>query len=343
MRSSKGGKEMNGKVLFSLLTALIISSCGNNGIPGTTTPVPSPTVSLIPTSSPTPTEIPATPTETGPREGDVTRVTENGHTYVYTYTNLGETASGEPVMENVRGISKFHLFDTPYADSITFEINILNKVLGERNLYEMIHKNFTDADIPADGIFDPTPITASLGPELRERYFSEDTRQLSDREKQIALQYEMLGQGESGHEQAFLEVIVPNGTPEGEVNNVKLSPNTGIILTIMDLETMAMLGGENILPIQMGDVMVYAQVYDVDAKGNMLCRLAFDKPMNEIDDEVLRNALFLFPASLAKQRDQRNIEQTDFSITLAHKSRWTQADGKTLDLEIERVPVPAQP
>ncbi len=289
--------------------------------------IPTPQPTETPTPVPTPTEVAATPTEAGPKEGDKTTVTENGYTYNYKLTNLGiSKETGESIFQNVRKFLDSYMFDWPTFNGARIQVNITDKALGERSIYEITHKDFTMADVPSDGIFDPPPVTS---------LFSHQLKEVTGKTGPTILQ-EMQGDGMD------FEIIISNGTPEGKVEHVTLDTDTGFIVTIVDPETMNLLGGENVSTMPMGDVTVYAEVYDVDSDGNMLGRLAFDRSLNEIDDEVLRNALFLFPASLVEQKDQRKIEQTDFSITLAHKSRWTRADDVTLDLEIERVPQ-AQP
>ncbi len=308
-------------LILKLLIALLLSSC-QAGSP-TLSPI-SAEATLPPRSTeiPTPTEVVVTPTEAGPKEGDKTSVTENGYTYNYTLTNLGETKDGEPILQNVRKVADFFLYDWPtFEGAARFQLNITDKAPGERSLYQMTHKDFTMEDVSDPNSFDPPRITAMFMQGL-----------MDNRGKTVKELYDAF----TGDGLEF-EIVIPDGTPEGKAETVNLSTRTGFIVTIMDPETMRELGGDNISTFQLGDITVLAQVYGVDGAKNELCRLSFEGNLNDIDDYILRQAMFVFPARLIEKNDQGNIGQSQLSIDLARNSQRTQDDGITLDLEIERV------
>lgn len=265
-------------------------------------------------------------------------VTENGHDYVYTYTKLGETKTGEELWRYVRETGTVILFDGPVRNYLPFQILGSQNVQNEQNFVSVNYTDQTD-------INSPNPwLTRTLSPELQKRYFAEDPRKgtMTDMEGSRVLQMEMLGLGEGDHKQAYLDIIVANGTPEGEVKRVKLSETTGIILTIMTAEDIAKLGGENVLELhaQEGDrnYTYYVQVYDVDEKGNELVRVAFADPLSEIPEAVLRKVLFSIPGNLIDHKDQREQGFTNVAQIFAQYSAKTNETTGKPDVEIELLP-----
>ncbi len=265
-------------------------------------------------------------------------VTENGHDYVYTYTKLGETETGEELWGYVREAGTIILFDGPIRNYLPFQILVSQNVQNERNFVSVNYTDQTD-------INSPNPwLTRTLSPELQKRYFAEDPRKgtMTDMEGSRVLQMEMLGLGEGDHKQAYLDIIVANGTPEGEVKRVKLSETTGIILTIMTPEDIAKLGGENVIELhaQDGDrnYTYYVQVYDVDEKGNELARVAFKDPLNEIPEAVLRKVLFSIPGNMIDHKDQREQGFTNVAQIFAQYSAKTNETTGKPEVEIELLP-----
>jgi hypothetical protein len=314
--------------IYLIFILVFLASCStanetNPSIDVTFTSSANPTT-LTPTkNSPTPTSIPLTATEEVVQEGDTYTMTENGREYTYTYIELGENQEGETVMENVRDAGGFFVFDWPTFNGARYQFFITEKALNERNLYQINQPDFTKADIPSGGVFDPPPITAA---------FSHMLEEATGKTLPTLIQ-EMQEKGVS------LEIIIHDGMSEGKKENVILSTETGFIVTAMDKETMFELVQDPsfISTGHVDGIEYYAQVYDVDKNGNMLCRLAFSVPLNEVPDTALRKALFIFPASLTEKRDLRDIEQSGNSKFLAHMSEQLRTDG-TQDLNIVRVP-----
>lgn len=135
---------MDGKTSLTILIALFLASCAKAEIPLTPTSTPLPTASPIPT----PTEIPTTPTAAGPKEGDVTTVTENGHDYIYTYAKLGETETGEALWEDVREVGTIILFDGPVRNYLPYTIYIAGNVENKRSFVSISHPDQTDINAP---------------------------------------------------------------------------------------------------------------------------------------------------------------------------------------------------
>lgn len=152
---------------------------------------------------------------------------------------------------------------------------------------------------------------------------------------------EMLGLGEGEHKQAYLDIIVANGMPEGEVKWVKLSETTGIILTIMAEEDIATLGRENVLELHaQGDghnYTYFVQVYGVDEAGNELARAAFQDPLDQIPENILRKVLFSVPGNLIDHKDQREQGFTNVAQIFAQYSARAGVDGKP-DVAINLLP-----
>jgi hypothetical protein len=310
---------------------------------------------VAPTSEPPQTETPAPPTATpdvtpsvtptaievaGPKEGDKTVVTENGYTYEYTYTKIGETPDGEPIFKYLREIANFCLIDDPVYNYIPFQIFIADGVLGERSILELLHRDFVRTDIPPGGTFDPNPITGAFVFELEKTYFQNDQRNLSLLERDFVFQNEMLGKGEDGHKQAYLPIKLSNGD---EVD-VKLSQDNGIKMTIMDVETILKLGGASVTewtyvdPASNKEFRFFSEAYGLDEKGNLLVRFAldgsFDNP--DLSEEALRIAFMSIPANFAQKFDQSEQGVTDFAITLGHQSAKKQRNSDAIELDFRR-------
>ncbi len=263
-----------------------------------------------------------TPTEAAPKNGD-TR-TENGYTYKYS-AEYGQW---------MREVTNFPLDDGPDYNFVPFRISVSENVDGELDLISLVHKDFTVADIPASGTFNPPPLTASFGRQVRERYFEEDTRNLTDLEQQSAFQMEMLGMGKGPQKDAYIPIIVSNG----EEMRVKLSEQTGINMFIIDPDTMMQRGGANVITLHRGEVTFYVEVYGVDPAGNMLVRMAFDGSLADISNDDLRAILFTIPANFADHKDQREQGFTAYAQALADLSDNLQSDGVTPDVVINRAP-----
>ncbi|MBL8098890.1 MAG: hypothetical protein JNK81_06890 [Anaerolineales bacterium] len=307
-----------------LITSFLLTACAT---PSQISEVSATDVNALePTSkvsTPAPTEKPATPTSeptevAGPKEGEKTVVKENGYTYEYTYTKIGETPDGEPIFQNVRDFFDFPIIDYPGGNFIGYEASITDQTLGETGVWNISHAD--DVIIPPNGTkYDPLPITASAGKELGNR-FSTDIGTVIQRI--------------NSEEGLDLPVILSNG--EEAVVNLK---NDNVIkMTIMDKDTIFRLGGENVSTWSYGGVTFFSEVYAVE-EGRALVRFAIDGSLTDpkLTDEILRVALMSISANLIQNQDQRQQGVTDFAITLGHVSAWTQADDKTLDLEIDRV------
>ncbi|NOH03873.1 MAG: hypothetical protein HND47_18860 [Chloroflexi bacterium] len=313
-------------ITLAFVIALFLTACG------TDTPLPTPTATPAPTQSPELTPHPRILADTRrlPHPGGTWgySVTENGQTYVYTPMELGVTKDGEVIKENVREVADFFLFDWPtFEGAARYQLLITDNALGERSLYKMTHKDFTMEDVPNPNNFDPSPITSLFSFHL---------------EKAIGITGSTFLEKIKGPG-IEKEIVVPDGTPEGKAETVNLSTTTGFIVTIVDPITMRELGGDNISTFQLGDITVLAQVYGVDGAKNELCRLAFEGNLNEIDDYILRQAMFVFPARLIENNNQGNIGQSQLSIDLARNSQRPRTEGsETLDLEIERVSTPTE-
>ena len=287
----------------------------------------------MPTSTETPDPLAGAPegaTGKDSKGNYIKEVTENGYEYGYVYNaELGQW---------VREVANFSLLDYPYWNLLPYKILITENTPGERNLYQIIHADDTPggAGESVTGSTQPTPIKATLMPKLLNRYFQDDRQSLSSNIKQDKLSDEMQGIGETGHEQAFMPIILSNG----EDAQVKLSADTGIILTIMDKETLLELGGDLVSTWYMvgGITEYYSEVYGVDEAGNMLVRFAVDGSISDLSDKDLRNALLSFPSNFAEHKDQREQGVSAFGQALATVSAQVQPDTTTQDLQIERVP-----
>ena len=327
--------------LLLLIVSNLLTGCMTQATSlATTTPIPfteTPTLTFTP--QPTPTETPV-PTEAEPKVGDVTTVTENGHTYTYIRNEQGQ---------DVREVANFPLGDYPYENFAWFKIGVDKKVPGEQYIDKMIHEDDTPGGIGSypDGGAEQMPIKQSFMYILSKRFFLNDERVISDIKKQEIIYYQMLRQGEPGHEKALIPITVNALDNESNIisKDFDVSLNTGpaINLLITTKDTVYELAKDPsfVSTGQMGDVTWYAFVGYENEK--MMGFLAFDVALNEVSEEILRNAIFLFPASLAEKQDQTKIEPTDFSVTLASVSTWVQPlGGTTKDLEIEFV-LPVQP
>lgn len=330
-----------------LLLSIFITACANAAPviteTNTATVVLPDTLTTTTEASPTPS---LTPTQEGPQEGDVTTVTENGHEYTYMYTKLGETKDGESVFDYVRKLIEMYMMNEPRDNWIPFTISSTLATPGERSVVSMINKDFTTADIPADGKWVPLPISSAYHFPLMDRYFEDDPRlpsyaNKSDTDKQIAFKFEMRGKGEPGREQAQIPItiaVVENGKLTTIDLNVTLSDSKGgVDLLITEKETIFKLAQDPsfVSTGYVDGIEYYAQVYGVDQDGKMLCRLAFSVPLKDVPDKALRKAIFIFPASLAVQKDQTGIGQTELSKALAHMSEKERIDAKQ-DLIINR-------
>ncbi len=71
-------------------------------------------------------------------------MTENGHTYTYTYTKLGETETGETLWEYVREVGIIPLIDTAYINYLPLKIIIADSVGSERNFVSFTHRDIID-------------------------------------------------------------------------------------------------------------------------------------------------------------------------------------------------------
>ena len=313
---------MKKTIILSILIVVLLSGCSesvSSPAPVTfthTLPAPTNTESPAPTVTPDPLADAPEGTTGINSAGQWTKtVMENEHNYEYIYnTELGW----------LREVGKFYIFDWPTFNGIPYKILVTEKAFGERNIYQMSHEDFIMADIPSGGIFNPPPITATFSYKLKE---------ITGKTGPSLLQ-EMQGEGVS------LEIIIPDGMTEGKTEHVKLDTETGLILTIVDKDSLLALGGENVSTWNtFGNVAVYSQVYGVDSAGNMLVRFAIDGSLVDLSDRDLRNILFSFPANMIEHKDQSNHGITVFAQTLTIVSLQSPKDGVPHDLEIERVPL----
>jgi hypothetical protein len=330
-------KENNVKktIILLILIIFLLSGCSKSVSPPTlvtsTQTLPVPTNTESPTSTPTVTPDPLADAPEGTTginsAGQWTKtVTENGHKYAYIY-NVELT-------QWVREVSNFPLLDYPYWNFLPYKILITEGTLGERNLYTITH-----TDNMPGGSNEPTPVMATFGLKLRKRYFQGDTRGLSNIDEQKMIVDEMQGTGESGHQQAYMPVLLSNG----EEKLVKLNPDTGITTTIIDKDTLLRLGGDLVSTWNTFEGnTVYSEVYGVDEDGNMLVRFAVDGSIADLSDKDLRNVLFSFPANFVEHKDQREHGLTAFTQVLAMLSARPQPDGAAQDFVIDRIPL-AQP
>gem|GEM_PF-2719813 len=332
VRRSTYNQSMKTKILLTVILSMVLVSCA----PVSTS---TPTETLVPTATRTVTPIPPTstattepsltptPTEAAPKDGDTRTVTENGYTYAYRYS--------EEYGQGLREIANFPLVDFPHNNYVPIIMRVGEKVIGERSLLSLIHKDFTPADIPASGSVDLNNVTGVFSLQLRKRYFQGDTRPLNDIEKQIAIQHEMRGQGDDAdHRQAYLPIIVS----DGEEKFVKLSETTGILLNIIDPETMKRLGGDNIVTLHNGNITFYVEVYGVDQAGNELVRMAFDGSLGDIPTDTLREILFSIPGNFVDHKDQREQGFTLFARVLADLSAEVDPLVGTIGVDIIRTP-----
>jgi hypothetical protein len=326
---------MKKTITLLILIVILLSGCASpvpTAAPATSTQtLPAPTNTQSPTSTPTVTPDPLAGAPEGTtgknNNGEWTKsVTENGYEYEYIYS----AESGQWV----RGVSNFPLLDYPYWNFLPYKIFITENTPGEQNLYMITH-----TDNMPGGSNEPTPVMATFALKLRKRYFQGDTRGLSSMDEQKVIVDEIQGTGESGHQQAYMPVLLSNG----EEKLVKLSPDTGITVTIMDKDTLLRLGGDLVSTWNTFEGnTVYSEVYGVDEDGDMLVRFAVDRSIADLSDKDLRNVLFSFPANFVEHKDQREHGLTAFTQALAIVSAQPQPDGAAQDLEIDRIPL-AQP
>lgn len=325
---------MNKQVSTIFLIALFFSSCADAEIPQTSTPKPTSTSIPSPTFTATPTVDPLAGAPEGTTginsNGEWTKtVIENGYAYAYNYN--------AELRQYVREVGTIILFDTPQRNYLPYTILVAGNVENERSFISISHQDITDINAPNNWL------TRTFSPELRARYFADDPRNgtLTSMEGSRVMQMEMLGLGEGEQKQAYLDIIVANGTPEGKVKRVKLSETTGIILTILTPEDIAKLGGENVLELHaQGDghnYTYFVEVYDVDNAGNELARMAFRDPLDQIPENILRKVLFTIPGNLVDHKDQREQGFTNVAQIFAQYSAKPGLDGKP-DVVIELLP-----
>lgn len=181
---------------------------------------------------------------------------------------------------------------------------------------------------------------ATFGYKLITRYFLNDERSLTDNQKQDIIYDEMLGKGQEGHQQAKIMVTISNG----EEKEVILSPNSGIKMTTLDKETMFALTKNtsyittlHFADINGNEMEVYIEVYDVDASGNELVRMALNGSIADIPINRFRQLLLMLPANFAEKQDQRELGFTAFTQALAGESSNVQPGTSTQDVIIEQV------
>lgn len=288
---------------------------------------------IVASTAEAPTEMVVAPTEAERQIGETSSIQENGQTYTYTYTNLGKTPEGEVINEDVREVGTVTLYDTVYENYVFFKVLMASGAENERSFVSMTSRDRTTDAEPI------TPLSSVFAPELETRYFADDPRRptLSSDDEEVALQLEMMGKGEGDHAQAYLDIIVANGTPEGSTQKVKLSVNNGIILTIMNPETIAKLGGQDVIELHEGEYTFYVQVVGVDDEHNEIARVAFKDPIDQIPEDVLRKVLFSIPGSLVDHKDQREQGFSEISQIFADYSAKQRQDGKK-DVEINLLP-----
>lgn len=328
---------MKTKTLLTVILSIILASCAPVS---NTTPIET----LVPTATITLSPIPPTPTatpepsanslsEAGPKDGERHTVSENGLNYEYVYNaELGQWE---------REVGTIILFDVSLRNYVPYSISTLENVEAEHSFMSISHKDNTDINTP-DGY-----LTRTFKPELEKRYFQDDPRKntLTNKELQTALQMEMQGMGTGEHTQAYIDIIVANGTPEGQVVKVKLSQTTGIHATIMSEDDIIRLGGANVIELRAHDngqfYTFFVEVYGVDELGNELVRIAFKDPLNKIPESIFRKVLFSIPGNLVDHKDQREQGFSNVAQIFAQYSEKINDDG-TYDVHIDLAP-PVQP
>ncbi len=281
------------------------------------TPTPRPTET--PTAVPTPTEIPDPTMPPGATGKDskgnyIKEVTENGNTFEYTWDKEQELWT--------RSLGEFPLYDSTVFNYIPLKIFISNDVEGGQNLVSITHEDRT-------GGSSMNPLSSSFVPELEERYFQKDSSRISNDES-AQLQREMMKGIKS---QAFLPLI----TSYGESVNMRLSTETGFILTIVNAADLEPLVGNGVSKWGDGKHTYYSQVTGVNGDGNVLCKVASVDSLRDLSDLELRYVLFSCVGNVISHENQTTQNLDNITQIFTQYSAKPYGDSPA-DVMIERNP-----
>lgn len=334
---------MKENFLLLLLAVLLITGCGTPA-PATSTSTPikvfTPTNTEIPTSTPVPTVTP------DPLAGSPEGTTGINGTGQWTKTTTEGETSFEWIWDKsletwVRPlITKYPLLDSPNDDEDTFNFQIYIKedVPGGDTFIEFTHKNVTSPD-------DESPLgcyTCSGGFvyfRLATRFNNQHGSSLQKEEWEKY--FEFLKQ-----EDKYLPLLLP----DGKKTEVRLSPDSGIILTIVPPEDLIPLveeGKARKFTSLNDGITKYIIIDGVDENGNALFRVATNIPLNKlwdiylsgkkVEDYHLRSLIYLCVSNLLTREDQTELLNFSDASIYAQQSARPRVNGE-LDLKIIRAP-----
>lgn len=324
-----------------LLFALLISSCAptvtivtpTSTSTATYTPNPSPTIT--PTSTVTPDPLADAPEGTmGINEqGQWTKKTTEGDiTFEWIWDESLESWA-RPL------ITKYHLLDSPNDNEDTFNFQIFFKenVPGGNAFVEFTHENVTSPD-------DESPLGTSSGGSFL--WFRLATRVNNQHGSSLQRDewdkfYEFMKQ-----EDKYLPLILPGG----EKTKVRLSPESGIILTIVSPEDLIPLveeGKARKFTSLNDGITKYIVIDGVDENGNAKCRVATNISLDKlwdiylsgkkVEDYQFRALIYLCVSNIVMREDQTDLLAFSDASVYAQQSARPRANGE-LDLVIVRAP-----
>jgi hypothetical protein len=188
---------------------------------------------------------------------------------------------------------------------------------GERVILDISHEDVISADDANN------PITRKFLDMLKDRYFPDGIDSNSQEWK------DWLSEMKKGADsEVFLSVI----TSSGELVQMRLSNETGFILKIKDV-----LVGDDVSQWKGLNNAYYSHVTGIDMNGNIICEIASDIPIDQLNDEQIRLMLFACVGSVMTYESQEVQGNTPDGQVLAQNSAKTRLDGKP-DLIINRAP-----
>ena len=332
-------------VLFLMVFALSACNTSENNVSttpnapisySTETPIP-PTTTLEPSPTPTITPDPLL----GAPEG-TTGINEQGQ-----WTK--KTTEGEITFEWIWDksleswvrplITQYHLLDSPNdkEDTFNYQVFIKDDVPGGNAFIEFAHENVISPD--DESPFGCSSCGSYLHFRLATRFNNQHGRSLTNEEWDKF--YEFMKQ-----EDKYLPLILPSG----EKANIRISQESGIILTIVTPEDLTPLVEEKkarkFTSINEG-ITEYISIDEVDKDGNVNCRVATNIPLDKlwdiylsgkkVEDYHFRALIYLCVSNILTSEDQTDLLAFSDASVYAQQSARLRANGKP-DLVIVRAP-----
>lgn len=294
-------------ILFHTLASCTPALTPPATLTATLTPLPTSTPTIIPTitNTPTPTKDPNAPKEFTRYENGVyyLDITDNGTSFTYMYDEEQKLWIRELTPKG-----GYPLWDSVDYNAIPIRIFISQDVPGGQNIMSITHKDVTDYS-------DKSPVTGIIIADVGKRFLQKKATHITQPEWS-----QLVKDLKDG------KALIPLITSSGEQVKGTFGPETGFIVTIVSPDLLEPLVGNGVSEAYDQYLVIYSQVQGLDEYGNIICRIASKKPLDQIDDIHLRIIFFFHAANIIGHEDQTRQGYTTHLFLYARASKGGRDD-----------------